>query len=210
MSFVLSNNMKGRQQGGFDEDMEAVSSVIKGNVDEFEGLVKKYQKMAFNVAYRMIGSHEDASEVVQDAFLSAYRNLCTFKGMSRFSTWLCSIVVNFSKNRMQQMKTAQHHEEYSLDDPVETDGGRIGREVASGEVPIVERLEREETRKKVQDCISGLDTEFREVIVLRDIQGFSYEEMTGMLNIAEGTVKSRLFRARDALKDCLKKSIGGL
>lgn len=202
--------MTGREQSDPDLDMDVVISVKKGNADEFEKLVERHQKRMLNIAYRMSGSYEDACEVVQDAFLSAYRNLSDFKGTSRFSTWLCAIVVNLSKNRILQMKTAQHHEAYSLDDPVETDDGLLRREVASGEASIVEKLEREETRKRVQDCIGWLETEFREVIVLRDIQGFSYEELAGVLKIAEGTVKSRLFRARDALKDCLQKVLGEL
>lgn len=202
--------MKGSQGSEFDEDMDIVLSVKKGNVDEFEKLVQKYQKMALNVAYRMIGSFEDACEVVQDAFLSGYRNLDSFKGTSKFSTWLCSIIINLSKNRIVKMKTESRHEQYSLDDPVETEEGQIRREVASGESSVADELEKNEIKKKVQDCIGRLDNEFREVIVLRDIQGFSYEEMAEMLKIAEGTVKSRLFRARDAVKDCLKKVMGEL
>lgn len=202
--------MERRGQSGPDEDMGIVASVRKGDVDQFERLVVKYQKMAFNIAYRMTGSYEDAGDVVQDAFVSAYRNLHAFRGMSRFSTWLCSIVINRSKNRMQQMRTAQHHEQYSLDDPVETDNGPMSRDISSGETSVAEKLEKEDVRKRVQDCIGRLETEFREAIVLRDIQGFSYEEMAGMLGIAEGTVKSRLFRARDALKDCLKGVMGEL
>jgi len=202
--------MRGRQQSGLDEDMDAVVSVRKGNVDEFEKLVRKYQTMLFNIAYRMIGSYEDACEVVQDAFLSGYRNLDGFKGTSKFSTWLCSIVINFSKNRILKMKTERRHEQYSLDDPIETDEGPIRRELASGDPSVVHKLEKEEIRKKVQDCIGGLGHEFREVIVLRDIQGFSYEEVAGMLNIAGGTVKTWSFRARAAVKNCLKKVMGEL
>ena len=190
--------------------MDIVLSVRKGNVDEFERLVQKYEKMALNVAYRMIGSYEDACEVVQDAFLSGYRNLDSFRGTSKFSTWLCSIIINLSKNKILKMKTENQHELYSLDDPVETEDGPIKREIASGELPVINKLERKEMQRKVQDCISGLENEFREVIVLRDIQGFSYGEMAEMLKVAEGTVKSRLFRARDAVKDCLKKVIGEL
>lgn len=202
--------MKEKERSGHDEDMGVVISVKKGNVEEFEKLVEKYQKKMLNIAYRMTGSYEDACEVAQDAFLSAYRNLPAFKGMSRFSTWLYSIVVNLSKNRIQQMKTAHQHEAYSLDDPMETDDGPIAREVASGEPSVVETLENEEIRKRVQDCIGRLETEFREVIVLRDIQGFAYDEIHDMLKIPEGTVKSRLSRAREALKDCLKKVLGEL
>jgi len=202
--------MERREQSGAEEDLGIIASVRNGDVDQFERLVVRYQKMLFNIAYRMTGSYEDAGEVVQDAFLSAYRNIHTFKGVSRFSTWLCSIVINLSKNRIQQMKTAQHHEQYSLDDPVETDNGPMARDIASGEPSIVEKLEKEDVRKRVQDCIGRLETEFREIIVLRDIQGFAYEEIRDMLKIPDGTVKSRLSRARDALKDCLKKVMGEL
>lgn len=200
--------MKARQQNGLDEDAAIVLSVKKGDLDEFEKLVRKYQKMAFNISYRITGSYEDACEVVQDAFLSGYRNLDGFKGTSKFSTWLCSIVINLSKNRIIQMKAENRHEQFSLDDPVETDEGPVGREIASGEPSAVDKLEREEVRKKVQDCINKLEPECREAIVLRDIQGFPYDEMAGILNIAEGTVKSRLFRAREAVRDCLKKVMG--
>lgn len=202
--------MKGREQDGPNEDIAVVLSVRKGNVDDFEKLVRKYEKMAFNVAYRMTGSYEDACEVVQDAFLSGYRNLDGFRGTARFSTWLCSIVINLSKNRILKVKMENRHTQYSLDDPVETDEGTIGRDVASGEPSVVDKMEKEEVRKKVQECIGGMEDEFREVIVLRDIQGFSYDEMAGMLKIAGGTVKSRLSRAREALKDCLKKVMGEL
>lgn len=202
--------MKGIQQGRIDEDTDIVVSVRKGNIDEFEKIVHKYQKMAFNIAYRIIGSYEDACEVVQDAFLSGYRNLDSFKGTSKFSTWLCSIVINLSKNRTLKMKAENRYEQYSLDDPTETNEGLIGREVSSNEPSALDKLQRREVREGVQECIRGLEHEFREVIVLRDIQGFSYNEMAVILNIAEGTVKSRLFRARDAVRDCLKKVMGEL
>ena len=84
------------------------------------------------------------------------------------------------------------------------------RDPASDEPSILERLERRDVQQKVQGCIDTLDNEFKEVLVLRDIQGFSYDEITDMLKIPEGTVKSRLFRAREALKDCLKKVMGKL
>ncbi len=185
--------------------MDIVLSVRKGNIDEYEKLVVKYQKKMLNVAYRMIGSFEDACEVVQDAFLSGYRNLDSFRGTSKFSTWLCSIIINLSKNRILKMKTESRHEQYSLDDPVETEDGLIRREVAHNGPSVVDTLEKDELKRKVQDCIKRLEHESREVIVLKDMQGFSYGEIAGMLKIAEGTVKSRLFRARDAIKGCLKK-----
>jgi RNA polymerase sigma-70 factor (ECF subfamily) len=202
--------MKETKQTIINEDSELLSSCKKGNVDAFEVLVRKYQKRMLNIAYRMIGSYEDACEVVQDAFVSAYKGIKDFKGKARFSTWLYAIVVNLSKNRLKQLKIQSYHEEFSIDDPVLTDDSEIKIEPASSEPSILERLEKRETQQKVQECIKLLDAEFREVVVLRDIQGFSYEEISDMLKIAEGTVKSRLFRARETLKNCLKKVIGDL
>ena len=193
-----------------DEDDEAVSRCKQGDLDAYEGLVEKYQKKMLNVAYRIVGSYEDACEIVQDAFVSAYKGIREFEGKSRFSTWLYAIVVNISRNRLKQLRTLGHHEGLSMDDPVLTDEGSLSVEVASDDPPVDERLEQEELQRKVRDCVRALDEEYREVVVLRDINGFSYSEIRDMLRIPEGTVKSRLSRAREALKDCLKKVLGEL
>ena len=202
--------MKGRTQKTSDEDHEFVSLSKKGDIDAFEILVRKHQKKMFNIAYRMIGSYDEACEIVQDTFVSAYKNLNRFKGKARFSTWLYTIVINLSKNRLRQLRTQRYREYLSIDDPVQTNNGEMQRELSSNEPSVLERLERRDIQGEVQKCISDLDPEFREVLVLRDIHGFSYDEISGMLAIPEGTVKSRLFRARDAIKDCLKKVLGDL
>jgi len=202
--------MDRNKYAGMDEDDEAVSRCKQGDLDAYEGLVEKYQKKMLNVAYRIVGSYEDACEIVQDAFVSAYKGIREFEGKSRFSTWLYAIVVNLSRNRLKQLRTLGHHEGLSMDDPVLTDEGSLSVEVASDDPPVDERLEQEELQRKVRDCVRALDEEYREVVVLRDINGFSYSEIRDMLRIPEGTVKSRLSRAREALKDCLKKVLGEL
>ncbi len=193
-----------------DEDYEAVSACQKGDVDAFEPLVEKYQKKMLNVVYRMTGDYEEACEIVQEAFLSAYRAIKKFRGEARFATWLYGITVNHARNRIKQTQSRLRHEIPSLDDPVETEDGQLTRDPPSGEAPIEEQLERKEMQMKVQECINGLEEEYREVLVLRDIQGFSYEEIHDILKIPDGTVKSRLFRARDAMKHCLKRVMGDL
>jgi RNA polymerase sigma-70 factor (ECF subfamily) len=193
-----------------DEDYKFVSLCKKGDVDAFEVLVKKHQKKMLNIAYRMIGSYEEACEIVQDSFVSAYKAIRDFEGKAKFSTWLYTIVMNLSKNRLKQLKTQLYHEQVSIDDPVLTDDGNIKAESVSSEPSILEQLEKKEFQQKVQGCINSLDDEFKEVLILRDIQGFSYDEISKMLKIVEGTVKSRLFRSREALKICLKKVIGDL
>ena len=202
--------MREQKQKTTDEDYELVSSCKEGDVDAFEVLVKKHQRRMLNIAYRMIGNYEDACEIVQDAFVSAYRNLKGFKGKSKFSTWLYTIVMNLSKNRLKQLKTQLHREKFSMDNPILTNDGQIKVEPASSEPSVLEKLEKRDVQQKVQGCINSLDDEFRDVLILRDIQGFSYGEISDLLKAPEGTVKSRLFRAREAVKDCLKNVIGDL
>jgi RNA polymerase sigma-70 factor (ECF subfamily) len=163
-----------------------------------------------NIAYRMIGDYDEACDVVQEAFLSAYRAIGKFRGDARFSTWLCGIVLNHSRSHLTQKAARSRREAGSLDDPVKSKDGSFLNEPLSQEGSIVERLEKRELEAKVQECIGFLDGEQREVLVLRDIQGFSYEEIGVLLKLPEGTVKSRLFRARNALKDSLFRVLGDL
>ena len=202
--------MKERIHRAADEDTEIVSLCKKGDTDAFEVLVNKYQKKMLNIAYRMIGDYEDACEIVQDAFVSAFKNMKHFREEARVSTWLYAIVVNLSKNRLKQVRVRGHREALTLDNPMNPDDRQLKREPVSGEPSILENIEKRETREVVQECINSLDYEFREVIILRDIQGFSYEELSDILKMKEGTVKSRIFRAREALKNCLKRVLGDL
>ena len=206
----MSNKEEEKNQLKADEDYEGVSLCQKGDVDAFEALVEKYQKKVLNIAYRMIGNYDEACEVAQEAFLSAYKAIRKFRGESRFSTWLYSIAINQAKNHMRQIATRYHREGTPIDDPVETGDGRFRGRVPAFEPSIVEELEKREVQAKVQECINLLDAEYKEVLVLRDIQGFSYEDIGDILKVPGGTVKSRLFRARDALKDRLKKAFGDL
>ena len=202
--------MNEREHKNIDDDLENVLRCQEGDVDAFEGIVRKYQKKMFNISYRISGDYNDAAEVAQDAFVAAYRNIKSFKGKSRFSTWLSAIVVNLSRNRLKQVRTRSLKERVSINDPLDADCGQTEKEYASSELSVLDKLERREVQLRVQGCINALDDEFKEVVVLRDIQGFSYDEISDMLEIAGGTVKSRLHRARDSIKNCLKKFVGDL
>ncbi len=163
-----------------------------------------------NIAYRLIGDYDDACEVVQDAFVSAHKNIKLFRGDAKFTTWLTTITLNLSKNRLKQVRSRQGHEAFSLNDPIPTDDGTMTMDPPSKEPSVLDAMERRDIRRRVQDCIKALDTDFREVLILRDLQEFSYEEIGNMLKVRDGTVKSRLFRARDMVKDCLKRLMGEL
>ena len=200
--------MGGNENYRPDNDYELVSRCKKGDLDAFEALVIKHQGKMLNFAFRMVGNYEDACEIVQDSFLSAYKAIQQFEGRSSFSTWLCSIVINTSRNRIRQIKASSGHEQFSLDEPVSTEDGSMRTELAADCPSVLDQLEKKEIKAGVQKCINTLESEFREVLILRDIQGFSYDEISAMLKVAQGTVKSRLFRAREYMKRCLMKAPG--
>ena len=204
----LSQGTEGISTPARDDDAEPVSLSQQGDLRAFEGLVIKHQKRMLNIAFRIVGDYEDACEVVQDAFVAAYKNIRTFRGQAKFSTWLTSIIVNLSKNRLKQVRSRQGHEAFSLNDPIQRSDGEMTVDPPSKDLSVLDRMEKRDVQARVQECIKALDPDFREVLVLRDLQEFSYEEIAEMLKVRGGTVKSRLFRAREMVKDCLKRSLG--
>jgi RNA polymerase sigma-70 factor, ECF subfamily len=122
----------------------------------------------------------------------------------------CRIVINYTKNRLKQRQSLSRHEGASLDEEAEGQGDCAACLAAADGGHPGDLLERRELEAQVQKCIGALVEDYREVLVMRDIQGFSYEEIQDVLRIPDGTVKSRLSRARLAMKDCLKKIMGDL
>jgi len=202
------NSIEDQNRPARDVDFAIVSRCQKGDTGAFGVLVEKYQKKMLNIAYRMIGDYQESCEITQEAFLSAYRAIKKFRGEASFATWITGIVLNQARTRLKQIRTRSQYEGRSLDDPVETEEGSILQEPPSGDISLVEQMERKDIQTAVQECIHSLDPEYREVLVLRDIQEFSYEEIRDILKIPEGTVKSRLFRAREIFKDRLKRRVG--
>ncbi len=195
---------------GSDPDTALVARAQKGDVGAFETLVARHEKRMFNISFRLIGNYEDAGEVVQDAFVSAYRNLRSFRGEAKFTTWLTTITLNLSKNRLKAIRSQKDGANYCLDDPAWAEDCDPMANLADHGPSALDRLETNDIREAVQHCVRSLDQEYREVIVLRDLQDFSYEEIGSMLTLREGTVKSRLSRGREAVRKCLKKIMGDL
>jgi RNA polymerase sigma-70 factor, ECF subfamily len=193
-----------------DEDIEFVVACRNGDTEAFGVLVERHQKKMLNIAYRMLGNYNEACDVTQEAFLAAYKSIKYFKAEARFSTWLYRIVINYSKNRLKQQRNIDQREGVSIDDSekIKSDG-TLCQSSANDTNPGAQ-MEKREREIQVQKCIISLDEEYRDILVLRDIQGLPYAEIKDILKISEGTVKSRLSRARNALKDCLVKVIGDL
>ena len=193
-----------------DDDLPYVAACRKGDTEAFAVLVERHSRKMLNIACRMLDDYDEACDVTQEAFLAAFRAIGKFKAEAKFSTWLCRIVINYSKNRLKMRQSLSKRESVSLEDIAEGREGCPACQAAAAGGNPQDKLEQREIDEHVQRCISALDVEYRDVLVLRDIQGFSYEEIRVALKVPEGTVKSRLSRARLAMKDCLRKIMGDL
>ncbi len=171
-------------------DWECVQKVQVGDADAFEILVRRHEKRIFNLLYRWLGNYDEAAEVAQEVFLSAFRAIKRFRGDSSFSTWLYRIGVNHAKNRQKSLLLArQRGAAAEVTDPP----GNPASDPA-------EKAEQREVHDLVHQGLSSLQADDALLILLHDLQEVRYEEIAEVLNIPLGTVKSRLHRARQALK----------
>jgi RNA polymerase sigma-70 factor (ECF subfamily) len=175
-----------------------------GDIEAFESLISSYDKRAYNIAYRVMGNEEDAKDMAQEAMLRIFRSIKDFKGQSSFSTWLYRIVTNVCLDELRRRKNDKH---ISIDSTIQTENGELHIELSSDKETPESVYERVEQRELIKKAIRELNDEYRSVIVLRDIQGFSYDEISNMLDCSLGTVKSRINRARTMLRDKLKASM---
>jgi RNA polymerase sigma-70 factor (ECF subfamily) len=170
-----------------DTDAELVSRCRNGDRLAFDALLTRYELRIFNAAFRILHHSEDAIDVTQTAFLNAYEHLGSYDQHQQFSTWLYRIVVNQALDLVRRRRSSESLGEDTLDDH---DGP-------------VELAIREQTGVALQRALMALKIEYRIVIVLKHVQGCSYEEMAQILDCPVKTVKSRLFTAREALRDVL-------
>ncbi len=184
---------------------DLVRQAQEGSMEAVDELVRTYQTPIFNLAYRMVNQHEEAGDLTQEVFVKAYRAIRKFKGDSRFSTWLYALAINTCRSRRQRLRRIGFFEAVSLDQRGDPEDGPTSREPAdAGERPD-EVAQKHETRDIVERAVAALPEEFREVMVMRDIQGLSYEEIARATGCSEGTVKSRLWRARSRVRDELRR-----
>lgn len=181
-------------------DARLVEALREGSEKAYEELVRVHGGRMLAVARRLLGDSEDAPDAVQDAFVSAFRSIDSFAGQARVSTWLHRIVVNAA---LMKLRTRRRKPEQPIDDllPVfEADGHR--RDPGSPWQPA-ERLEQHEVRRLVRDSIARLPDAYRTVLVLRDIEEIETAEVASLLGVNTGVVKTRLHRARQALRALL-------
>lgn len=172
-----------------------VKRAQKGDIKAFEQLVSTYQDRIYALSYQLTGNYADAQDLAQNVFIKAYRALPGFRNEADFGTWLHRIAVNLSINEKRKRKP-----DVSLDNPVQTTEGEMPRLVVSNGDSPEEAYEKKEFSGMVREALWELSQEHRVVLVLREMQGYSYDEIAHMLNCTLGTVKSRINRARQAMK----------
>lgn len=184
-----------------DREKLLLEKAKAGDVAAFEELIENYQKKIFNIAFRIVGNYDDANDLAQEVLIRIYKSIGSFKEQSSFSTWIYRITTNVCLDDIRKRK---NRKVVSLDEEIHVDDGEVKRQIISDDPLPEETVERAELRELVAKAIQSLSEEHRLVIVMRDLQGFSYEEIARILKCPEGTVKSRINRARLALRNVLK------
>ncbi|MDD4439961.1 MAG: sigma-70 family RNA polymerase sigma factor [Tissierellia bacterium] len=176
----------------------------KGNVDAFEELIKDYKKGAYNIALRVMRNVEDAEDASQEALIKIFKNISSFNMDSTFKVWMYRIVVNTCID----FKRRKNINVVSIDETIDLGSGReIQREIPDESNNPDALIERNYSTQLVNDAINMLEDDFKTIIILRDIKGFTYDEISEILTCNLGTVKSRLSRGRKRLKELLEKEM---
>ena len=190
-----------------EKDKELIERFKNGDESAFEELVRDYAPKAFQIAFGLIGNTPDAEEVAQDAFIKVHKNLEKFRGDSAFSTWFYRIITNLSRNKYHWNRRRGRDVNRSISEknPHNEDSG-VDYEIPDSAMKPDRLLERRETESTLMEQIEKLPEKLREVIILRHIEEMSYSEIADLLGCELGTVKSRLARAREALKQKMKQT----
>ena len=195
-----------------EEDRVFIARAQAGDTAAFRRLVERHQRRAFAIALSLVRDENDARELVQDAFLRVHKSLATFQGGSSFFTWLYRIITNLSIDLIR--KPGRQTAELDVgreggDDAIEADFPLLARVDGADPVDVVRR---KEIAARVQLALDALPSYHRGVIVMREVEGLSYEEMAEAMGVSKGTIMSRLFHARQklqkALADCYTEQIG--
>lgn len=194
-------------QDDADDDLRLVEAIRRGDTSGWSQLITRYQDRLYSVCYRMVHHRELAADLTQDAFVKIIQGLDSFDGRAKLSTWMIRVTMNVCLSRLRSEKLRKHA---SLDAPAAGKSDSRSKPAQprpheqSRELSPDDRVDREEARSRVLEALRRIDPEQRAVIILCDCHGKSYEEIAEVLGVAVGTVKSRLFRARAAVREVVE------
>ena len=184
-----------------ETDESLMLRVGKGDRQAFDEIVRRYGSKMINLAYQITGDRDLAEDIGQETFFRAYRSAPRYREISKFSTWLYTIAINLCRNELRKRKFRI----FSLEGMAEREEDeKIRIDIVDDRLKPDAELERKELGRMIRKAIASLPEKFRTPLVLRDIQGLAYDEIGRILNLPEGTVKSRINRARLRVKDILK------
>lgn len=184
-------------------DQELIERSKSGDYIAFEELVRRYENKVYTVAYRFMGNHADACDLAQEAFIKLYQALPSFRGDSSFMTWVYHITANVCRD---ELRRRQKKQTLSLDDDQQENLPMILNVVSDLPGPE-EAIMRQELQAQVQQCLNLLSEEYRLILIMREMQDLSYDEIAATLDCSLGTVKSRLSRARAAFKEKMSATL---
>lgn len=196
----MSNNKGNQQAADNRRDDDLVQAFLRGDEPAFEVLVHRHSGDLYRSVYAFLGSKQDAEEVVQDAFVHAYRGLQFFRGAASFKTWLYRIAINLARNRYQANKRRATDGAVSLNAVSDDESEEPVADIADSHAEPSGELERKELEKAIMLGLSELPDSLREVMILRHVDDLSYDEIAARLDCRLGTVKSRLARGREILR----------
>lgn len=189
------------------EDGEWVKAFQAGDKTAFDALVLRHKDKLYNLCYWFLGDRQEANDSTQDVFIKVFRSLKKFRFESTFSTWLYRIAANTCKNRLKSSDFRQKKKMVRLNNPGKKGNGQYAAEIHDKTPSPMVELEKKERLMLIQKAIASLPTDQSTVVVLRDIEGFSYEEVSKITGLNFGTVKSRLSRARQQLREKLRGTL---
>ncbi len=183
-----------------DDEAEIIEQALAGSQRAYTALSDRHRQAVYHIVYKIVRNEETARDLVQETFMKAFSSLASYRSEYRFSTWLYKIAANCSIDYLRKKRI----DALSLDRPVETKDGTVELEVADYSFHPERDLERKQQRVSIEEAIDSLPPKYREVIVYRHKDDKSYEEIADLLNVPVGTVKARIFRARELLKKKLR------
>jgi RNA polymerase sigma-70 factor (ECF subfamily) len=186
-----------------------VARLIARDESAFNELVITYERRVFALVFRMLGRREEAEDLAQEVFVQVFKAIDQFRGDSKLSTWIYRIAVNLCKNRTKYLSRRHASDQDDVDAMADRAPLSAAKGVSVGDIARPDELvEGMQLEVIVKRAISAIDPEFREVLILRDVEDMSYEEIAAVTGLADGTVKSRIHRARAQLKSLVEKAMG--
>jgi RNA polymerase sigma-70 factor, ECF subfamily len=187
-----------------EEDLGLIQRCLEGDEEGYEELVSRFQGMVYNLAYRFMGSPQEAEDLTQEVFLKIFRSLKSFRGASTLKTWIYRITTNMALNRLKFQRRRKRHRQVSIDQEMGQDLPPMSESLPDERPGPERQAHSTEITRRLQEALDSISADQKAAVILRDVEGLTYEEIAEALDINIGTVKSRLARGRSNIQEIMK------